>query len=89
VSGVAVDPRTFQPDRTARRPLQTDDDLQERALAGPVGTDDGDYLAVVDPEGDAVDRRQATEALRECMNLEEQALLRPTTAAGTGSGVAT
>jgi len=52
------------------RPLQTDDDLQERALAGPVGTDDGDDLAVVNPEGDAVDGRETAEALRDRVYLE-------------------
>jgi len=52
------------------RPLQTDDDLQERALAGPVGTDDGDDLAVVNPERDAVDGRETAEALRDRVYLE-------------------
>jgi hypothetical protein len=70
MSSTAVDPRTLQPDRSVCRPLQTDDDLQQRALAGPVGTDDGDDLAVVDPEGDAVDSREATEALRDLIDLE-------------------
>jgi hypothetical protein len=72
VGGQTVDPRTRQPDGAVRGPLQTDDDFQERALAGPVGTDDGDYLAVVDPEGDAVDRGKAAEALGDCVDLEEQ-----------------
>jgi hypothetical protein len=52
------------------RALQTRDELQQRALARPVGADDGDDLAVVDPERDAVDGRQPTEALRERVNLE-------------------
>ena len=58
------------------RPLQPDDDLQERALAGPVRTDDGDDVAVVDPERDAVDGRETAEALRDRVDLEEQAGLR-------------
>jgi hypothetical protein len=68
----AVDPRTVQSDAAVRRPLQPHDDLQERALAGPVGTDDGDDVAVVDPEGDAVDGREAAVALRDVVYLEEQ-----------------
>jgi hypothetical protein len=70
MSDETVDPRTVQPDSAVCRPLQTDDDLQERALAGPVGTDDGDDLAVVDPEGDAVDGREATEAFCDRVDLE-------------------
>jgi hypothetical protein len=59
-----VDPRAVEHDAAARRPLEPDDDLEERALAGPVRADDGDDVAVVDPEGDAVDGREAAEALR-------------------------
>jgi hypothetical protein len=70
VGGEAADRFTAQLDRARRRPLEARDELQKRALAGPVGTDDGDDLAVVDPERDAVDRRQPTEALRERVNLE-------------------
>jgi hypothetical protein len=70
VGGQAADRRTAQPETARCRPLQTRDELQKRALAGPVGTDDGDDLAVVDPERDAVDGRQPTEVLRERVNLE-------------------
>jgi len=70
VGGKTVHPRTVQPDAAMCRPLQTDDDLQERALAGPVGTDDGDDLAVVNPERDAVDGRETAEALRDGVYLE-------------------
>src|SRR5262245_42898322 len=72
MSGEAVDPRPVQPDGAVGRPLQPDDDLQERALSGPVRTDDGDDLAVVDPERDAVDGREAAEALCDPVDLEEQ-----------------
>jgi hypothetical protein len=70
VGGEASDRFTAQLDGARRRALEARDELQKRALAGPVGTDDGDDLAVVDPERDAVDRRQPTEALRERVNLE-------------------
>jgi hypothetical protein len=72
VSGLSVDPLTVQPDAALCRALQTDDDLQERALPRSVGTDDGDDVAVVDPEGDVVDGRKAAEALRDRVDLEEQ-----------------
>ena len=67
-----VDPLTVQSDAAVRRPLQPDDDLQKRALAGPVGADDGDDVAVVDPERDAVDGRETAEALRDFIDLEKQ-----------------
>jgi hypothetical protein len=70
--GETVDPRTLQSDGPRRGRFQTDDDLQQRALSRPVGTDDGDDLAVVDPEGDAVDGREAAEAFRDVIDLEEQ-----------------
>jgi hypothetical protein len=69
MGGQTVDPHTVQPDVAGRRPLQSDDDLQEGALAGPVGTDDGDDVAVVDPEGDAVDGRETAVALGDRVDL--------------------
>jgi hypothetical protein len=79
-----VDPRTVQPDVAVCRPLQTDDDLQKRALARPVGTDDGDDVAVVDPEGDVIDGREAAEALRDRVDLEEQSPASATTLGDRG-----
>jgi hypothetical protein len=79
VSGLTVDARTVQPDAAACRPLQTDDDLQERALAGSVGTDDGDDVAVVDPERDVVDGRETAEPFRDRVDLEEQSPASATT----------
>jgi len=76
MGGQTVDPRTAQPDAAVCRPLQPDDELQERALPGPVRTDDGDDVAVVDPERDAVDGRETAEALRYPVDLEEQLDLR-------------
>jgi hypothetical protein len=78
-----VDPLAVQPHAPARRPLQPDDDLQERALARPVGADDCDDLAVVDPERDAVDGRKTAEPFRDTVYLEEQIRPpRPTTVDG-------
>jgi hypothetical protein len=67
-----VDSRTVQADAAVRRPLEADDRLQEGALTGPVGTDDGDDLAAVDPERDVVNGREAAEALRDPVDLEQQ-----------------
>jgi hypothetical protein len=79
MGGETVYPRAVQPDAAVRRPLEPDDDLQERALAGPVGADDGDYVAVVDPERDAVDGREPAEPLCDRIDLEEQVRLLATT----------
>jgi hypothetical protein len=51
-------------DGPRRRPFQAGDRLQQGALPGSVGTDDGDDLAVVDLERDPVDGRNAAEVLR-------------------------
>jgi hypothetical protein len=67
-----VDPRPAEPDGAVRRPLEPDDHLQQRALAGSVRTDDGDDVAVVDSERDAVDGRETAEALRDPIDLEKQ-----------------
>jgi hypothetical protein len=70
VSASAAHRRTAEPDGAGCRPVESPDDLQKRALAGPVGTDDGDDLAVVDPERDASEGGQAAEAFRDRVNLE-------------------
>jgi hypothetical protein len=67
-----VDPLTGEQDAPGGRPLESDDQLQERALAGPVRTDDGNDVAVVDPERYAVDGRETAEAFRGRVNLEKQ-----------------
>jgi hypothetical protein len=89
MGGETVDPLTVQPDAAVCRPLQPDDDLQERALAGPVRTDDGDDVAVVDPERDAVDGRETAEPLGDRVDLEEQTALRATTGDDMASAPAT
>jgi hypothetical protein len=73
MGGEAVDALAAETDLPLGRPEEPDDDLQERALAGPVRTDDGDDVSVVDPERDAVDGREAAEALCDPVDLEEQA----------------
>jgi hypothetical protein len=59
------------------------------ALAGPVRAADGDEVAVVDSERDAVDGRETAEALRDVVDLEKQLRLRATTVDGTGSAAGT
>jgi hypothetical protein len=86
--GQPVDPRAVEPDAAPCRPLETDDDLQERALPSPVRTDDGDDVAVVDPERHAVDGRETAEALRDLVYLEEQLASAPSLD-DTGAAVAT
>ena len=68
--------------------VEARDDLQKRALAGPVGTDDRDDLAVVDPERDTRDGREAAKAPRDRINLEEQ-IASETTTDDTVSGAST
>jgi hypothetical protein len=77
VSGRAGDGLATQPNAPGRRALQPHDDLPQRALADAVAADDGDDLAVVDPERNAVDSRETAEALRDVVDLEEQTLTSP------------
>jgi hypothetical protein len=88
MSGETVDRLASQPDAAVRRSLEPDDDLQEGALAGPVRTDDGDDVAVVDPERDAVDGRETAEAFRDRIDLEEQTPASATTQGDTASTAA-
>jgi hypothetical protein len=86
----SVNPFAIQADASLGRPLQPDDNLEEGALSGAVGTDDGDDFAGVDPECHAVDGRETAEALRDSVYLEQQvSTSRATTAADTESEVAT
>ena len=68
--GKVADLLAVESDAAGRRTVETADQLEERALAGPVGTDYGDDLAVVDPERHARDCREAAEAFRDRVNLE-------------------
>jgi len=70
VGGKTAHRLAVQPDGARGRTVEAPDDLQQRALAGPVRADDGDDLAVVDPERDACDGREAAKALRDRINLE-------------------
>jgi hypothetical protein len=72
----AVDPLSVQSDAPVRRAVEPDDHLEKRALTGPVRTDDGDDVAVVDPECHPVDGRETAEALRYVVDFDEQIVLR-------------
>jgi hypothetical protein len=71
VGDQAADRLAPEPYVPRRRPLQTGDRLQERALARTVGTDDGDDLTVADPKRDTIDGRNSAEVLRELVDLEQ------------------
>jgi hypothetical protein len=89
VGGEAADRFTAELDGARRRPLEARDELQKRALAGPVGTDDGDDLAVVDPERDTVDGRETAEAFCDRVDLEKQPSPSATTLDDTESAAVT
>ncbi len=55
IVGELVDPYPVDDERTRRRPIDTCDQGAERRLAGSGGPDDGDELATVDVEVDAID----------------------------------
>ena len=66
-----MDPRAVEQDAAAvgrSNPTMT----LRRVLFPAPFTDDGDDVAVVDPERHAVDRRETAEAFRDCIDLEKQ-----------------
>ena len=65
--GVAVEER-----RAAAGPVDAGDDVEERRLAGAVGTDQRDDLALVDVERDAVECHHTTEPDAEVAHLEQR-----------------
>src|ERR1700687_4081200 len=52
------------------RAVDPRDQVEDRAFAGPVGTDDRQYLALLYREADGVDRFQAAEMKREIFGAE-------------------
>src|SRR5207247_1534914 len=58
-------------DRPSRRMVDPRDAVEERRLAGPVGTDHGERLARREREADPGERRDAAEVERDVTDLEQ------------------
>ena len=69
-------------DATPVGPLETGEHAQQRRLAAAARAEQREELALLDVEGNAVDRLQRAEALRDAIELEEAS---HAWAAGTGS----
>src|SRR4029077_9328766 len=63
VRGGAGDLAIPEADRASTRPQRAGDQIERRALAGAVGTDEPENLALADLEGNLVDRQKSVEAL--------------------------
>jgi hypothetical protein len=61
---------TGEPDRASGRRFETDDQLEQSALAGTVGADDSQNLAIVSPHGHPVDSGEASKVLLDLIQLE-------------------
>src|SRR4029453_11413750 len=72
VGGEPVHPLAGQRHRPGGGPLKAADGLQQGALAGAVGPDDGEDLALVDPERDAVNGWETAEALLHRVDREQR-----------------
>jgi hypothetical protein len=59
-----------EPDRASGRRFETDDQLEQSALAGPVGADDGQNLAIVGLHSYPVDGSEAPKMLDDLIQLE-------------------
>ena len=73
----ARDVLAVEDDRAAGRPKKAAQQVEAGGLAGPVGANQADDLALVDGEVDAVDGRQPAEEPRELTGLEEGHEVRP------------
>src|SRR5690606_14135966 len=72
VAGETVDGLATETDGTARRPVEAADAVEHRGLAGAVGADDGQDLAVADVERHAIDRLQAAKAHAEVADFQQR-----------------
>src|SRR5437773_2090998 len=68
----AGDITVAEADRAAVRHQGPGDQVEERRLAGPVGTHDPDQLAVRDGEADLADRAHSAERLRDPLHLRSE-----------------
>jgi len=69
--GQAGDVAATQPRRAGVGLVEPGHEVEQRRLAGTVGADDADELALRDVEIDIVDGRQTAEPAREAANLEQ------------------
>ena len=66
----------LQEDLPAVHPVETGDDVEERRLPGPVGSDDGLQTPPPHGEGDLVERRDPAEPQRDPIPPEKGLLAR-------------
>jgi hypothetical protein len=59
-----------KPDYPAGRRFKTDDKLEQRTLASPVGANDGKNLPIVGPHGHFIDSSEAAKVLLDLIQLE-------------------
>jgi hypothetical protein len=59
-----------EPDRTPSRHFETNDQLEQSALASTVGADDGQYLAIVSLHRYAVDSGKAAKVFLDLIQFE-------------------
>ena len=70
VSRLLGDVLVFEKDLAVRRRIDARDQVEDRALAGAVGADDREDLALLDREAHGIDRLQAAEMQRQVFGPE-------------------
>jgi hypothetical protein len=73
--GEAGDRPASEPDCSRRRPLETRDQLQQRALTRPVRTDDGDDFSSAYLKRHVLDGENPAEVLGDCRYFEQRCRL--------------
>ena len=71
VARQARDVLPLEHDAAGRRVEHPCDDVEHRGLAGAVGPDDREHLALLDVEADIADRLHAAEAQRDVLDFED------------------
>jgi hypothetical protein len=67
----SVEPLAIKSDLPRRRRKDRGQEVEERRLAGPIGSDDANDLAARDVKVDAVDRRQSAEPLGQSADAQQ------------------
>src|SRR5437879_5397910 len=70
ISGLLRDVLILEKNPSRGRAVDARDQVEDRAFAGAVGPDDGEYLALLHSERDSVDRLQAAEMQRKIFGAE-------------------
>jgi hypothetical protein len=65
-------PTVVESDPAVRRPVNAGDQVEDGRLAGTIGPDEPDDLALLDAEGEIMDGPESAEVLRQAFGFEKR-----------------